>query len=304
MNRAVDCLGLGIAPADILMGVDNFPKPGVKIDAAGGIVQGGGPVPTAMVTLARLGMKPSLLAVVGNDVLGKFVVEELKKENVDTSLIIQKEEPTAVASGWFEKNSGRRTIVLELNIALNANDIKISDLPKARAVHIDGRYLPACLILAHWAKKNKIPVILDVGSIRNDIGELFPLVDHLICSEAFALPYTKSSHSKDAVAKLGKLCNGTIVVTSGVKGSIGYADKDGFVMQKAYKVTTVDTTGAGDVYHGAYIFGLLNKYNLKERLRFAAAAAAINCTKPGGRTGIPSLNQLKSFLKKETEFYD
>ncbi len=303
MNKTVDCLGLGIAPADILMGVESFPKPGLKIDAVNHAVQGGGPVPTAMVTLARLGMNPSLLAVVGDDVFGKFVVHELNKENVDTSLIIEKKQSTAVASGWFEKDTGRRTIVLELNIVLNASDIKLTDLPRARSVHLDGRYMPACMKLARWARKSNIPVLLDVGSLRNDVSELLPLVDHLVCADAFAFPFTKTKTPKKAIEKIRQLCKGTIVVTVGTKGSVGFSESDGFVTQHAYKVETVDTTGAGDVYHGAYIFGLLNNYNLKERMRFGSAVAAIKCTQPGGRLGIPTLNKVAAFLKKGAEPY-
>lgn len=301
----LDCLGLGIAPADILMGIENFPKPGLKIDATGMVMQGGGPVPTAMVTLARLGMKPALLAVVGDDLLGDFVTRGLELDKVDTSYIIVKNnQPTAVASGWFEKNSGRRTIVLELNIDLKPQDIKLSTLPAVRTVHLDGRYLPACLKLARWARKNSIPVALDVGSMRNDVTEILPLIDHLVCAKAYAFPYTASRTAKEAIEKLRKICHGAIVVTLGTKGSLGWREKDGYIYQKAYKVNTIDTTGAGDVYHGAYLFGLLNDYNLKERMKFASAAAAMKCSKAGGRTGIPNLKQLAAFLKKGPELYD
>jgi ribokinase len=298
MNGKVDCLGLGIAPADILMGIDRFPKPGIKIDASQTVMQGGGPVPTAMVTLARLGMRPALLAVVGDDILGKFVVNELKKGKVDTSFVVVKNKPTAVASGWFEKDTGRRTIVLELNIVLNERDVVLSRLPAARVVHVDGRYMPACMKLIRWARKKKIPVVLDVGSVRNDVSPLFPFVDHLICADAYARHFTGARKAGTIIDRLREKCAGTIVVTFGTDGSYGYSDTDSLVYHEAYKVDAVDTTGAGDVYHGAYIFGLLHDYALKERLRFASATAAIKCTRPGGRSGIPSLRQVRDFIRK------
>ena len=176
--------------------------------------------------------------------------------------------------------------------------------PKVRAVHLDGRYLSACIKLARWARQNDIPVIFDIGSIRNDVTPILPLVDHLVCAEDFALPYTVSKTPRKAIEKLRQVCRrGTIVVTSGIKGSIGFSDTDGFVKQQAYRVETVDTTGAGDVYHGAYIFGLLKGWDLRQRMRFASAAAALKCTKPGGRTGIPSYRKVLSFLKKEARVY-
>ncbi len=303
MAKVFDCLGLGIAPVDILMQLKEYPKAGGKADAEKTTIQGGGPIPTAMVTLSRLGKKPALLAVVGNDVFGKFAIDELKNEKVDTSLIITKKKPSAFAVGWVEKKSGRRSIVLDMNIAVSAKDVKLNKLPKVRSVHLDGRYLPACLKLARWAKGNNVPIIMDVGSIRNDVSSLFPLVDHLVCAEEYALPFTRSKTVKAAIGKLKTKCNGTIVVTSGTKGSIGLGNETGFVKQRAFKLKAVDTTGAGDVYHGAYIYGFLNGWNLNKRMEFASAAAAIKCTKPGGRTGIPTYNQVIKFIKSGVKKY-
>ena len=300
MRKTLDCLGLGIAPADILMGVDKYPKPGAKIDATGLTIQGGGPIPTAMVTLARLGMQPGLIAAVGDDLFGQFVVEELAKEGVDKSCVIRRKVPTALASGWIERHTGKRTIVLNLEIGIKAKDIKLESLPDTRAVHLDGRFMPACLKLARWARRKKIPIIFDIGSMRNDVSELIPLTDHMVCAKDFALPFTRAKNPKEAIIRLKKKCPGTVVVTSGTKGSLGYDEDSGFVFQKAYRVKAADTTGAGDTYHGAYIFGMLRGWDLKRRMEFASAVAAIKCTRPGGRTGIPRYRQVVRFLKERT----
>ena len=138
---------------------------------------------------------------------------------------------------------------------------------------------------------------MDIGSIRNDVSPLFPLIDHLICSDDYALPFTRSRNIKLAIEKLRAKCRGTIVVTSGIKGSIGFDNSEGFARQKAFKVKAVDSTGAGDVYHGTYIYGYLNGWGLKKRMEFASAAAAIKCTKPGGRTAIPTYHRIEQFLK-------
>jgi ribokinase len=305
LAKILDCLGLGIAPADILMEIDKYPKAGVKIDSTGLTVQGGGPIPTAMVTMARLGKRPGLIAPVGDDRFGRLVIEELKNEKVDTSYIItKKKHSTAIASGWVETESGRRTIVLDFKIDIKPRDVNLSQLPKIRTVHLDGRYLSACIKLALWAKRQKVPVIFDIGSMRNDVTEILPLVDHLICSRDFALPFTKTKTPRKAISLLGRICKGTIVVTSGTKGSVGFSEETAFIIQKSYRVKTVDTTGAGDVYHGAYIVGLLNGYDLKKRMELASAAAALKCTKQGGRTGIPTMRQLQSFLKNGACEYD
>jgi sulfofructose kinase len=294
----VDCLGLGIAPADILMRLARYPKPGAKVDAIETVIQGGGPIPTALVTVARLGFKSTLIAKVGNDIFGDFVVKELHDEGVDTSCIIRSDKLTAIACGWVEKQTGRRTIALELQVKVKPSDIVLHRLPRPKIIHLDARDLSACMKLARWGNRNGITVMLDVGSIRNDVSKILPLVDHFVCAGDLALPYTGTGSIPKALAKLQKICQGTVVITSGLKGSNG-VEKDGAIVhQKAFKVKTIDTTGAGDAYHGAYIAGLLKGWNLKERLRFASAVAAIKCTKMGGRTAIPTMRQVLAFLNK------
>ena len=254
-------------------------------------------IPTAMVTLARLGMHPGLMAPVGDDVFGQFVIDELKKEGVDTSYIFKKKQPTAIASGWIEQRSGRRTIVLDLKIHLKPGDIKLSDLPAVRAVHLDGRYLPACLKIARWARRNNIPVIFDIGSLRNDVSDLIPLTDHLVVAGDFALPFTGTKRPESALNKLMNLCRGTVVVTSGTKGSLGYSAETGLIRQKAFKVKTVDTTGAGDVFHGSFIAGMLSGWGPDFALQFADGAAALSCRGMGGRATLPDMDEVIEFLK-------
>ncbi len=298
MTKRCDCLGLGIAPADIIMQINAFPKPGAKIDCTGMVIQGGGPIPTAMVALARLGFRPALISAVGDDIFGRFVLDELIREKVDVSLIKIKKDRTAIAVGWAEEKTGRRTIALDLGIRVTPGDIKTRELPLPRLVHLDGRYMPTCLKLARWAKKRGVPVVFDIGSMRNDVSALMPLADHLVCAEDFALPFTKSRTVTGALKKLFKLGPTTVVITSGIKGAIGYCAKDGLVHQKAFRVKVIDTTGAGDAYHGAYLAGLLKGWDLSRRMEFASAVAAINCMRLGGRAGLPTYNQVCGFLSK------
>ncbi|UCD16998.1 MAG: carbohydrate kinase, partial [Candidatus Zixiibacteriota bacterium] len=239
------------------MGIRQYPRPGRKIDATGLIVQGGGPVATAMVAMARLGMKPAIICAVGDDIFGRFVIEQLRGDGVDTSHVIVKRGRTAIAVGWVEMASGRRTIALDLNLRITPRDINPASLPEVGAVHLDGRDLPACLKLARWARRRGIAVSFDIGSMRNDVTEILPLVDHLVCARDFALPYTGTRSVGDAIRRLRRICPGTIVVTSGTGGSLGYSVGTGLIRQRAFRVKTVDTTGAGDAYHGGYLVGLL-----------------------------------------------
>lgn len=297
-KATIDCLGLGIAPLDILFTVPYYPKAGHKIDATNLIIQGGGPVPNCLVGLARLGVKTSFIGAFGNDLPGKLGIDELKRERVDTSQVIVKNDPSAAASGLIENGSGRRTIALYRQIEIKPSDLDTAQLPLPRIIHLDGRDLPACMKLARWGRKHGVPVSLDIGSMRNDVSALIPLVDHLVVADAFALPYTRTRMAKAAIEKLRLKCAGQIVVTEGLKGSLGF-DGANWHSQRAYRVKNVDTTGAGDSFHAGYLCGILNGWPMAKSLQFGAAAAALKCTKPGARTGAPTRQEVEQFLKRQ-----
>ena len=156
--------------------------------------------------------------------------------------------------------------------------------------------------LARWGKRVGALISFDIGSIRNDVSPIFPFVDHLVVADAYALPFTGARSAKQAIRRLTSQCPGSIVVTQGTKGSTGL-EKGEFIHHASYKVDVVDTTGAGDAFHVGYLFALLKGYDMADRLKFGAAAAALKCTKAGGRAGMPTLSQLSRFLKGNPETY-
>jgi len=297
LNRKlqVDCLGLGIVPFDILFSVKKYPEAEMKIDAEKLFMQGGGPVPTVLCGLSRLGLKTSLLAAFGEDVFGRQGVKELRSEQVDVSNIVWKKRNSDLATGWIESGSGRRTMVLSRELTVDPKDIILKNLPMPKVVHLDGRDLKASQKLARWAKKNNVIVSFDIGSIRNDVSSLFKYVDHLVVADSYAFPFTRKKTAKSAIVELRKYCSGTIVITEGTSGSLGFEDGN-YIRQCAYKVQTIDRTGAGDAFHVGYIYGLLNCNSLKERLHLGAAVASLKCMKPGARTGLPNRSTLKKFI--------
>jgi sulfofructose kinase len=301
-SATLDCLGLGIIPLDILFTIPAFPASGQKVDASSVIVQGGGPVPNTMVGMARLGHKTAVIAAVGNDWAGNVSVEELKKERVDTNYIIIKRTESAVASGFIESGSGQRTIALYRQISVLPRDLTTAEYPRPRVIHLDGRDLDACIKLAKWGRKVGALISFDVGSMRNDVSPIFPLVDHLVVADAFAMPFTRTRSARQAILTLARHCPGEIVVTEGIKGSLGW-DRDQCHFQPAFRVKNVDTTGAGDAFHAGYLHGLLRGWSMADRLRFGAGTAALKCTRPGARTGAPRLNLVTRFLKTNPTTY-
>ena len=301
-QRQLDCLGMGIIPLDFLYTVKRLPEAGEKIDAVDFYMQGGGPVPNTMVGLSRLGQKCAVIGVVGHDFFGDVSIRELKQENIDCQYMLRKKRPSAAAFGLIEQGSGRRTIVLNRVIDIKPRDLRLSDLPRTSLVHLDGRDLEASMKLARWGRKIGATISFDIGSVRNDVSPLLPLVDQLIVADEFAFPFTRTRKAVDAIHKLSNYCSGSIVVTEGINGSTGF-ESGKIVRQPAFQVKTVDATGAGDSFHAGYLYGLLNNFDMTERLKFGAATAAIKCTRPGARTGAPTLKQVTQFLRKSPKTY-
>ncbi len=253
-------------------------------------------MPNTLVGLSRLGKRTALIAVLGNDWAGQIGLRELEKEMVGTSWLVFKKAHSATAAGFVESGSGRRTIAFHRKVGITPGDINTSRLPITRLVHLDGRDLKACLKLARWAKREGTLVSFDIGSIRNDVSSVFPLVDHLVVADAYAFPFTGARTAKRAIERLRRYCGGSLVVTEGTKGALGF-EKGIFYRHPAFKVEVVDTTGAGDAFHVGYLFGLLSGIGMEGRLKLGAAAAAVKCQKPGARAGLPTRPQLLRFLK-------
>jgi len=293
---------MGIVPLDFLVTIPEFPERGGKVDATDLCIQGGGPVPNVMVGLSRLGFRTAVIAAVGDDMAGQISIRELEADGVGTDFIIRKKRPSATAFGFVEENSGQRTIALHRKIGIGPRDLKLPRYPVTRLIHLDGRDLEANMKLARWGKKHGSIITFDIGSVRNDVSPILPLIDHLVVADAFAFPFTGTRDIKKAIHGLAGVCPGTVVITQGTKGSTGFEDGR-FYRQKAYRVDALDTTGAGDAFHVGYFYGLLKGQDIRDRLRLGSAVAALKCTRPGARGGMPTRSRLSRFLKSELTTY-
>jgi len=293
-----DCVGLGVNPIDYLCVVDPYPHLDDKVDVVKSSVQGGGPVPTAMVTLAKLGARVCYIGKVGDDPEGELVKSQLEKEGVDTQYLVRdKKTKTARAFIWVDKKSGKRTVALDQDKEkrLQKYDLKFLNSISTKFLHVDARDPDIDVFAARWAKKQSAEVCLDVGSLRKGVEKVFPCVDHLIVSRRFACGFIKTPDPLIAWGELMKKGFKTVVVTVGEAGCFcGSANK--IFHSSGFRVKVVDTTGAGDVFHGAFIYGLLKRWSLKRVARFANACAAMKCRQLGGRAGIPTLREAESFL--------
>jgi sugar/nucleoside kinase (ribokinase family) len=301
-----DMIGLGVSTVDILSLVDHFPSGEGVLRAHDMILQGGGPVATAIVTFARLGGSAAMIDVLGNDWRGQIILDEFKQGGVCTEHIPQHKGATSsTASISVRKGDGARSIVYYPG---TAGDLHLENLPRAAIesasiLHVNGRHWDACLQAVDWARGAGVRVSFDGGAhrYRDGLRELIPLTDICIVALNFAENYTGKKNIETAASRLLGEGPELVVITAGIKGSWIYPREGGSFHQPAYLFPkVVDTTGCGDSYHGAFLFALSRGMSYKEGAKLASAVAALNSQHLGGRTGLPARQQVESFLAKRT----
>lgn len=296
---ALEVVGLGYAGWDYLGIVPGLPVlDGDTMSLAGFARCGGGPVATALVTLARLGARVGYLGVLGDDESGCLALADLRREGVDTSRVVVrpgKRSHTCIV--LVEADTGRRSILCDRGTVgeLSLTDADRRYIAGARFLHLDGQFMAAGIAAARWAREAGVRVSFDANRPRPRLDELLPLVDVLVTSTSFPAAYTRHGDLAKAMRALRALGPETIVTTLGSEGC-AYLKDDRLVRVSGFEVEAVDTTGAGDAFHGAYLFGLLQGWQAGEAAQFANAVAALNCQALGGRGGLPSLAEAHDLM--------
>jgi sulfofructose kinase len=305
LSPTVDVVGVGLNAMDYISVVDEFPRPNSKLEIRQVRLEPGGQVATALTTCRRLGLRARYIGSVGSDDLGRVQMESLRAEGLDVEFVrVVEGAGTQVAFILVEESVGERTILWHRDPRLRfpAADLSSESITTARLLHLDGRDTEAALLSAQWANKAGIPVVIDIDQIYDSsTEELLSRVDYLIAAEDFAKRVTGRTDSEGLVRSLGERYGAAVTgVTLGGRGAVFL--QDGRLMESpAFEVPVKDTTGAGDVFHGAFIFGVLEGWALEETIRFAHAVAAIKCMELGARAGIPGMEKVRSFLKTATE---
>jgi len=300
----LDVVGLGYCSLDYLLRIPRVPdfEEGARVSDF--TMDGGGPVATAMVTLARLGARVGYVGKFGNDDVGRLKRRQLEEEGVDVRQVILVEGD--VSSLFFvliEERTGRRGFLgyYGTEAELCPEELDRGYITSAPFLHVDGRHAAAALQAAQWMHEAGGKVVLDAGGgkrarpISPQMEALVRTTDVLIAAQGFAV----SLAGRDALSEAGKalLDYGPeiVAITAGEGGSWCVTAED-CIHVPAYSVEVVDTTGAGDVYHGAFIHGLLQGWDLNQVTTFANAVAALKCRRMGGRSGIPTLKETEQFL--------
>ena len=302
MHHRFDILGLGYCGWDTLCLLPRIPLDD-KVQIIECVEQGGGPAATAMVAAARLGAKAAFMGIVGDDENGENILRDFATESVDARLMVKRDEASsATATCWVDQSTGKRSIAWTHGGAapLTPEEVSEEAILSARALHLDGHQTQAAIHAARIARAHDIPVFLDAGTLVDGIETLLPLCTVVIASEVFAKKFTGEKDPNEAIQALHRLGPTWTAVTLGRNGSAGFDGK------RIHKIPTpdvevVDTTGAGDVFHGAfaarYVETMDGQPEFDDCLRFASAVAAMKCRKLGGRTGIPTREEVLAFMK-------
>jgi sulfofructose kinase len=300
-------VGLGMSTLDVLMRLKDMPtwEHGTRISAFS--FDGGGPVATAMAAAARLGARVGYIGTTGDDEAAAIKVRTLAKEGIHLEHLVVRPGPEKqIVLVFVDEETGER-VFAGLG-KFGAQPLRVEELDRdyitsAAYLHLDGMHTEAAIQAARWMHAAGKKVSLDgsktSGPISPEMRALVTEVDVLICGQGFGKALTGKTDLWEAgEAALGMGLD-VVVQTEGADGSYTVTAEEHFHIP-AFSVPVVDTTGAGDVFHGAYLVGLLRGWSLRNVALFSTAVSALKCTKLGGRAGIPTFAETLAFLRERS----
>ena len=300
--QSFDVFGLGQCALDYLGKVDDYPPPDVKCSFTDLVIQGGGPVATALVALSRWERSCGFSGLIGNDRFGHEISISLKQEGIDTEGLLVRDGADSQVSFIVAEpgNKGRRTIFTRKPTGKHPQpeELNFQRLQHAKVLHTDGLFIEATLAAAEIARNSGIPIVVDAGSFREGMLDLARRSDYFLASEPFATALVGDDSPVEACYRLAALGPKVSAVTLGSRGYMALID--GTVIEKpAYQVDAVDTTGCGDVFHAGFIYGVVQGWAVEKSLDFAAWTASRVAMRLGGRAGIPAIEEWPDRFRNE-----
>jgi len=294
-----DILGIGENATDTVLQLSQFPPLGSKVEMLGTQIMLGGQVATALIACQRWGLRTHYVGVVGDDHAAELHRRELRRAGVHSDLAQVPRTLSQMSFILIDTSSGERTIVWRRDPRLTVPPafLQRSWVTGARLLHIDGHDPATTSVAASWARASGIPVVADLDHMSPGLQRLLPFVDYPVTSKEFPLDATGEKNLLKALPQLQrKYGSRAVCATIGVDGALAW-DGTRFWYAASYKVRVVDTTGAGDLFHAAFSYGILHRWDLQRILDFACAAAGLNCETLGARGGISSLSKVKGLQR-------
>jgi sulfofructose kinase len=302
MEKRWDVVGFGVVSVDDLVYVDRYPPYGSKVQVQARQRQGGGLTGTALVAAARLGARAGYCGVLGDDELSRWTLEQFQREGVDCSAVLLQPGARPTQSVVLvELSTAQRTIFFSREgvVARPAEAMDDALIGGTRVLLVDHTNVEGGLAAVAAAHRHGVVVISDIEDERiPGISALIAGVDHLLASAEFGRRVTGQADPAEMVRALARPERACCAITAGERG-VWYAERGGPVRwQPALPVQVVDTTGCGDVFHGAYAACIARGEPVEQAMRVAAVAAALKATRLGGRAGIPSRATVEQFLDR------
>lgn len=292
-KKSFDVLCVGHASYDLIFSVPRHPREDEKMVAQSFLGVGGGPAANAAVMVARLGLKSAFAGYISHDIYGDQHWRELDENQVNLSLAVRGKQPTPL-SVIVVKPDGKRSLINYKGdtLPLPAQAVDFSGL-SASVVLFDGHEPALSTSLAAYCRNRQINTVLDAGSVHQGTLDLLDKVDYLVCSEKFALQI-----APDVSNALNMLANKApvAVITLGQRGLVWRAGQEQGQVA-SFAATAIDTTGAGDAFHGAFSAAIASGLNWNETLNYASAAGAFCCTRTGARQGLATQQELTDFMQ-------
>lgn len=293
-SKAIDAVGVGINATDTIIRLPYFPKADSKVEIVSSEMMPGGQVASAIVACRRWGLRVRYVGKVGEDAAAQLQMDEMEREGVDARWIVAEGRESQSSFILVDETSGERTVLWKRDpsIALFPGDLKREWIWDAGILLIDGHDTDASATAARWAKQEGLEVVGDFDNRYRGVEAVLEHTDFPITSKDFP---ERLTGEKDLLRSLPEIqekfkCR-LIAATMGPLGVIAW-DGARFLLCPGFRVEAVDTTGAGDIFHGAFVYGLARKLGIEETLEFACAAAALNCMAPGARGNIAPLEQI------------
>ena len=300
-KKEFDAAGFGVNAVDRLIVVPEYPAPETKTRMIRHQQGAGGQTASAIVALQRLGMRTAYAGRFGNDLEGHFGLQSLKGEgiNVEFAEVIDGAR-TQVGYIFIEAKGGERTVLWKRDerITYTELDAPVQFAGRARVLHLDAHDPPACTRMAREARAAGTIVSADIDNVYDGLLEFLPLIDVLISSKEFPRLLTGINDTHAALTEIkAKYGCALVGLTKGGRGATVLCEGQ-FLETSAFEVPggCVDTTGAGDAFHGGFLYGLLQGENIETSMKIGCAVAALNCRVLGARAGLPTREELDAFM--------
>jgi len=302
----IDLVGVGLNATDTLLLVSKYPALGGKIAFDQEILNPGGQVASALVTCGKLGLRTKYIGVVGDDERGRIQMASLREAGLNqVSMNLDDVEirvgcPNQSAYIVIDQSSGERTIYWHRPDCLSLDPARITPekIVGSRMLHVDGHDTPAVAKAARIAREQGIPVSVDVDNVYPGFDQVLASIDYLVGSTEFPARWTGERDPFRALERIQTEYEMRVAaMTLGPHGAL--AREDGkFIYSPGFAVNCVDTTGAGDVFHGAFCYSVLKGYTVRDALEFSNAMAALNCTRLGARGGIATADEARALIER------